>query len=428
MRVPVLLTFLLLLPLLRAEEPGRVNLGVTSSSGRYRAMGPQPETNLELVTWAERFSGELEEWLGHPLPWAGAEMIVFRTQPAATGIPSRVSARETPGGLAVAEVSIVGFANLDQEDLQEELARLLLTRVMGPRAKPGAVPPAWFVTGIAQLCHAGTRERDLAHVLGRWRTGREDRVAQVLAMDAFPRGRWAGKASSAAVMAWLASQPGYDQVQESLFALWRAGGRVTPGWLAGRVHDTREPSDLEKSFDLWLQSRSDDPAFAGWSTHILTRLRDALKPSPLFMKAGSGVLPGLEQIPAFAAEPWMRASAQDQIRRLSLLLPGQPPELVAAVRAYQDYLQAVLEAVPARSATPAKPLSTAVETALIRRLQKARALQNAFEERTSLRLAWLDEAEKILDPPPPPVVLPQRGERTAIQKYTDRFDEEMKGK
>jgi hypothetical protein len=229
-------------------------------------------------------------------------------------------------------------------------------------------------------------------------------------------------------MAWLSSQTDYGKLQEALFAQWRSGGRVTPAWLIGRVPDTREAVDLEKSFDLWLQSRSDDPSFAGWSVHILTRLRDALKPSPLYMRDATGKSPSLEQYPAFAAEPWMRAVLHDQNRRLGLLLPGQPPELADALRAYQEYFQAILNAVPSRIASNPKPLPLAVETELLQKLQKARALQNACEERTALRLAWLDATEKILDPPPPPAEMPVRGARTRLQLYMDGFDLDRKGK
>lgn len=422
----LLAVWLLLGAAARAEESAAP--GVTGSSGRFRAFGPDSGQNLQLVAWAEHLGLQLEEWIGVPLRWTGSESILFRCRPAATGELARFTLRETPAGLAAAEIEVVGFATLDQEDLQEEVARLLVHRMVGGRA--GAAPPAWFTTGVAQLVTPSTRERDFADVLRRWREGKEDRVADVLGWHRLPRGRWGGKASAAAVVAWLADQPAFSALQAAMFERWRTGAPVTPEWLASRLPGVQGEADLEKAFDLWLLARADDPVFVGWTAHIMGRLRDTLKPSPQFIRAGNPAdgVPGLDRYPEFAGEAWMRAAIQDQIRRLGLLLPGQPAEFTAAVRAYQAYLEAVLSAVPARSGTPARRPSERAVADLAALLGKARALQNAFEGRTALRLAWMDEAERQLDPPPAAPAPAAPAERTELQRYVDRFDPDRKAK
>jgi hypothetical protein len=263
--------------------------GVTGSSGRFRAFGPDSGQNLQLVAWAEHLGLQVEEWIGVPLRWTGSESILFRCRPAVTGELARFTLRETPGGLAAAEIEVIGFATLDQEDLQEELARLLVHRMVGGRA--GAAPPAWFTTGVAQLVTPSTRERDFADVLRRWREGKEDRVADVLGWHRLPRGRWGGKASAAAVVAWLADQTNFSALQAAMFERWRSGVPVTAEWLSGRLPGMQGEADLEKAFDLWLLARADDPVFVGWTAHILGRLRDTLKPSPQFIRAGAGAVP-----------------------------------------------------------------------------------------------------------------------------------------
>jgi hypothetical protein len=391
---------------------------VTSASSRFRSLGEVAEHNLTLVAWADRFAGQLEEWVGRPLPWAGAEMILFRCRSAPPESPARVSARFTPGGVAVAEVEILGFLEIDQEDLQEEVARLLLTRLIGAR------PPDWFAVGVAQACHAGTRERNLTFVMENWQQNKEDRVRAVLGLDTLPRGRWGSKASATAVCTWLASQPGRDGLQAALFSLWRAGGRATPDWLLGRVPGTREDNDLEKSFDLWLLGRSRDPATGHSPQAALARLREALQPAPMYLRGDSATGLSLERMPLLAGEPWLRAALQDMNRRLGLLQTGQPADFLPVAAAYQDWIAEILRRVPADPAAGPRELPLAEESALLTRLRRARALQHAYEERLAMRLAWLDELHRRLDPPPPPPAPPAERRRTVFQLYLDAFDDE----
>jgi hypothetical protein len=350
---------------------------LTSTSGRFLAIGPDHRDNLELVDWAEDTLERLQRALGIKLMGGerrGVSIILHNVEPGGTAdiqVEQSASAKGIQQTLSISNVN-----KMELDDVREALCRLLLDRhvLTLAREKPGEVrsvatsgamsrewmarhsAPGWLAIGAGQILSAAGRARNGPSAVARLRRGAVEPIAIFLDrwkwMESLPlaatgaTGRVPSREdriSAGLFTAWLLSQPEKGAVVEKVLQRAADGSGVTSEWLADALLEHGNMMALDETWDRWVirQRRVvNTPGVAGpddWVDMNLDLLLYAgdcgipLAGEPFARLEWNDLVVGRDR-------PWIPAFARAKAVMLQVLGAGKGEKMGRTVAAYGEFL------------------------------------------------------------------------------------------
>ncbi|MBN1269908.1 MAG: hypothetical protein JXB04_09985 [Kiritimatiellae bacterium] len=261
-----------------------VTSAALSTSRRFLATGGTSADNVQLAEWAEQVAVKCADLVGWPPMFQRGDPLVLALRPVAGSAGGRiVKAQGLVAGRLRQKLIVYGVEDVDQEDLLEALAWLLLNRYVFERQDPDAQPaeaseaPDWLAAGVAQNLYAALRARNGRMMLRAWEQGLAPSFEALLAYEVLPEGRWIEKAAAGMACAWWQSLPDPEARWAALFQRLAQKDVVSAGWLATEGAGLESVAALEQNWDLWLAHR--EQIRADWGTvtpEDLSKLREAL--------------------------------------------------------------------------------------------------------------------------------------------------------
>ena len=424
-----------------AARPGRAP--IYSADRRFMVSGMTSAENMVLAGKLAELAARIEEKTGQPLPLGRDQVLGVMVQSASAPGQQVLRMQGWDDGRFYQRLVAPSALRLDEEDLLEGAAWLLLNRHAaehtppGQRAGLGAAVPDWVSAGLFQNTQPALKSRNREWIARELAEGRSLPLAQVVKLESLPPGRWREKAYAAAAVEFLFP----DGDRETWTALFRAaGGRqaIDPAWLRGNCPALKDRNP-EQAWQAHLEERARTRTAEAWSDRSLAleeKLLQALnfKPRDLVAEVPAEVPADLfaRDLIEYRGQAWVRPVAAALSLQVQSLKLGAPPVLqnvLASYAAYFDQLTTPPAEKPAwwrrNKEDPRKlrpPDDATWQVALNQLWQRAERAHQAFLEQQQSRRAYVDG----FDRPDPGGLEPEPADdqpRTRLQRYVDEVEE-----
>lgn len=369
-----------------------------------------------VTTWAAENAARLERAIGDVIPSRGRVYRIVLGAPSAGTVARQAFVAD---GLFIQTLFVPDVESADHEDMLESFCAMLLASWI-PAAGAGTQavdPPDYLSVGLAQNLHASLRARNRRVGLQLLGDGRFPAMADVLAWDTLPPGRWTSKAVSGLALGYVLAHPDSSALLRRLAALLARGDRVTAEWLAAAMLGPDATSaSLDADWHTWLRREQERAVedLGAVSSSLIARLRATLVLSPREVGFEGDAADGpvaLDSLIARRREPAVRALAADRSERLLVLAIGKDPEFVAAVDGYRRFLNGVAAGRAAFF--------------LRRWLRQASERAEALARLVKAREDYVTAAEQALQPPipgPESLAPPPGAPKDSIDRPERRFN------
>ena len=306
--------------------------------------------NAALADSAEDVAKKIEDMMGRRLPFQRGQTLQLSVRFQEDRPPVQViKAQGWVDRQLAQKLVIVNPGTVDQEDVLEGLCWLMLNRFVvarqtfEERTKRLGTVPDWLSVGVAQSLYLSLRARDSQVVLKRWHREESLALADVLALEYMPSGRWAEKAFCGVAVDWLAGLPRSGDVFGAIMDRRARGEKVSADWLAERVAGRPEVRAAEKEWDLWIAQQSNVKRHLGGATEEdVVALRSLMSVRPeefgIITATNAPSEMSLAELVKYRREPWMVSLAAVLSLKVKGLGIGASPEFREVVARYGKFL------------------------------------------------------------------------------------------
>lgn len=309
--------------------------------------------NAALADSAEDVAKKIEDLMGRRLPFQRGQTLQLSVRFQEDRPPVQViKAQGWVDRQLAQKLVIVNPGSVDQEDVLEGLCWLMLNRyVVGrqtfeERTRRLGTVPDWLSVGFAQSLYLSLRARDSHVVLRRWQRDESLALADLLALEYMPSGRWAEKAFCGVAVDWLAGLPRAGEVFGAIMDRRARGGKVSADWLAGVITGKAEARAAEKEWSLWIALQSNVKRHLGGTTEedvAALRALMSVRPEEFGINSATNAPSEMNfaELVEHCREPWMVPLGAVLSLKVKGLGIGASPEFREVVGRYGEFLDAL---------------------------------------------------------------------------------------
>lgn len=275
---------------------------------------------------------------------------------------------------------IRGDSGRVEEELAEQMARVVLWIQAGCGGDPARPLADWLAVGLAQNLSPYRRVRNRI-LTWEWAVqGDLPTVRDILYWIRMPTGPMSEKAVCGQWVAWVLSEPGGGERLRTMVRTTGGGAELSAA-RAYEILTEGRTNDLEESWRTWALRREGVPSGGLPLTPFLIRqLRASVGVPPSDLALGSllGEDPlSPAQVLALRDHPLLRQAVQNRTQALSLAVLGAPKELADLILGYQQVYRQMTGLTPS--------------FLLKRRIRVLDGQMARLEDRTTALRDWLDE-------------------------------------
>lgn len=326
---------------------------IWSCSHRFLLTGTNSAYLANAARWAEDIADAIERSFG--IKTSPDRDAVFRIVLNSDTIDSISHVRKSHVLRANSQFQQLDFGPLDHVDWEqaiESFCFLILSRHVtdlwlaeGKVESPAAVPD-WVAVGLARNLDSALKRHDRRITLRLAKKGQLPPFSEVSTWDSLPEGRDARKSVAGMALGWLMTKSILRKSVVPLTAELAAGRELTADRIARQTLKFDSVDEMNSDWFAWVE---DQKSIVSPLDGITTDLVDDLKRTLLARPGESGIpesgaLPRpaeLEQLVRLKKKRWLDTFCTYKSRELEVFCIGRPAEVVATVKAYLDFLEAL---------------------------------------------------------------------------------------